>query len=185
MVGHMFELTEDARPAVDLPRLPQPHIETAQSLRRYRRITVRLGGRERHGLLLVAYDYGDRAAYRVSLREEHGQPREAGRWWWTDRSMRWGWLPYAPRDAEVAPPHHEGQGPDPAYFWYPPTARPEVWIVIGGRWTRCPVNGRETHPGGRTAYHVEVPVQDNGVRAWRRASYWWDPRFMRDAGGRT
>ena len=84
----MFELSEDAEPAQRLPRPDRIVLEGWLHPGRPR-ITLRLDGIERHGVVLVSYTYGTRRAHRVSVRAENGLPRQVGRWWWTDTSMRW------------------------------------------------------------------------------------------------
>jgi len=84
----MFDLKEDATPAPRLPRPDRIRLDGWHDPGR-RRVTLLVDGRERHGIVLVTYTYGTRTAHRIALRAEHGQPRQTGRWWWTDSSMRW------------------------------------------------------------------------------------------------
>lgn len=83
----MFDLTEDATPAVDLPRPDDVYLDGWHHPGR--QVELRIDGQVRHGIVLATYTYGTRHAHRIALRAEHGQPRQTGRWWWSDTSMRW------------------------------------------------------------------------------------------------
>ncbi|MEV6012000.1 hypothetical protein AB0M29_34990 [Streptomyces sp. NPDC051976] len=83
----MYELIEDAEPAGRLPR-PDRIVLDGWLHPGRQRITLRLNGIERHGIILVSYTYETRRAHRISVRAEKGLPRQVGRRWWTDTSMR-------------------------------------------------------------------------------------------------
>lgn len=83
----MFDLSEDATPAPHLPRPDCVHLDGWHHPGL--QVTIRLNGVVRHGIVLVTYAIGTRQAHRIAIRPEHGLPRQTGRWWWSDTSMRW------------------------------------------------------------------------------------------------
>ncbi|GAA2639952.1 hypothetical protein GCM10009863_66340 [Streptomyces axinellae] len=85
-----------------------------------------------------------------------------------------------PPDAVEARPWN-GDGPRPAYRFYPPLG-PLLSIRVGGRWRPAVVRGREDREDGTVVYHVEITLTlHDGVRGTVDRAYVWDPAAMHPA----
>ncbi|HEY5834917.1 hypothetical protein [Streptomyces sp.] len=167
-------MTGLSRDAEVIDRLPCTLLPVVRWLgpREERAVTVRLDGREQHALAVEEYDYGDRTAYRIRLRDDR-----TIRVWWDDGAMRWGWLPPG-RDARPA-----GHWPEPKAVrrrWWPEREGwPALWVHTGGRWREAWLWGREDWPDGTVVYEVGMTPAGaqlgEGLRRHRRV---YDPRSV-------